>query len=72
MVQEKNIGVIQFTTPMKKQQKKEQQNYQPLKQVYGSSYCQFSVVENKVETLYKNQEKIYALLQKIDSQTSDA
>ncbi len=29
-----------------------------LEPVYGSSYCQFSVVENKLETIYKNQEKL--------------
>ena len=29
-----------------------------LDEVNGSTYCQFSVVENKMRTLYKNQEKI--------------
>lgn len=26
--------------------------------VYGSTYCQYSVIENKLEILYKNQEKL--------------
>ena len=34
-----------------------------LEPVRGSFRCQFSIVENKLETLYENQEKIYALLQ---------
>lgn len=29
-----------------------------LEPVYGSEYCQFSVVENKLATIYSNQEKI--------------
>lgn len=36
-----------------------------LEQVIGSSYCQFSIVENKLATLYRNQEKIYSLLKKL-------
>jgi len=41
---------------------KSQPKYPPLEPVYGSSYCQYTVIENKLETLYKNQEKIYTLL----------
>ena len=29
-----------------------------LEPVYGSTYCQYSVIENKLEILYKNQEKL--------------
>ncbi len=29
-----------------------------LNPVYGSSYCQYSVIENKLKTLYENQEKL--------------
>jgi len=29
-----------------------------LEPVYGSKHCQYSVVENKLEILYKNQEKL--------------
>jgi len=29
-----------------------------LEPVYGSSYCRYSVIENKLAKLYKNQEKI--------------
>ena len=29
-----------------------------LKPVHGSTYCQFSVIENKLVILYENQEKI--------------
>lgn len=35
----------------------------PLEPVYGSTHCAFSVIENKLSTLYRNQEKIYNLLQ---------
>jgi len=38
---------------------------EPLEKVFGSSYCEYSVIENKLATLYKNQEKIYRLLQNI-------
>ena len=44
----------------------------PLEPVHGSEYCQFSVVENKLEILYRNQEKIYALLQIIGKHTLKA
>lgn len=40
--------------------------YSPLEPVHGSDWCQYSVIENKLETLYKNQEKIYELLQAIN------
>ena len=33
-----------------------------LEPVIGSSYCQFSIVENNQARLYRNQEKIYNLL----------
>jgi len=39
--------------------------YSPLEKVHGSEYCQFSIVENKLATLYRNQELIYELLLKI-------
>jgi len=29
-----------------------------LEPVYGSTYCQYSVIEQKIATLYQNQEKI--------------
>jgi hypothetical protein len=29
-----------------------------LEPIYGSTYCQYSVIENKLEILYKNQEKL--------------
>ena len=29
-----------------------------LKPVYGSTMCQYSIIENDMATLYKNQEKI--------------
>jgi len=29
-----------------------------LRPVYGSEYCVYSVIENKLEILYENQEKI--------------
>ena len=29
-----------------------------LKEVFGSEYCQFSVIENKLAILYRNQEQI--------------
>ena len=29
-----------------------------LEPVHGSSYCQYSVIENKLEILYENQEKL--------------
>jgi len=44
-----------------------------LEPVYGSTYCTFSVVENKLATLYANQEKIYSVvcaLLKKESQNS--
>ncbi len=36
--------------------------FPPLEIVDGSSYCQFSVVENKLAALSRNQEKIYFAL----------
>ena len=33
-----------------------------LKKVFGSTMCEYSVIENKLATLYQNQEKIYSLL----------
>jgi hypothetical protein len=36
-----------------------------LEQVYGSTFCRFSVVENKLAGLYRNQQKIYNLLKEI-------
>ncbi len=33
-----------------------------LEPVYGSKYCRFSVLENKLAKIYRNQEKIYGLL----------
>ena len=33
-----------------------------LEPVFGSSYCTYSVVENKLKILYENQEKIYAVV----------
>ncbi len=29
-----------------------------LEPVYGSTYCQFSVIENDLHIIYKNQEKL--------------
>jgi len=29
-----------------------------LEPIYGSTYCKYSVIENKLEILYKNQEKL--------------
>jgi len=37
-------------------------NLPDLEPIYHSTYCQFSAIENKLEVLYKNQEKIYAAL----------
>ena len=39
--------------------KKEEHKQETLEEVLGSSMCQFSVVENKLATLYRNQVKIY-------------
>ena len=36
-----------------------------LNPVRGSSYCEYSIIENRLEILYENQEKIYALLLEI-------
>ena len=36
--------------------------FQKLKPVRGSALCEYSVIENKLATLYENQEKLYSLL----------
>lgn len=33
-----------------------------LEKVFRSSHCEFSMIENKLVTLYENQEKIYAAI----------
>ena len=32
----------------------------PLEEVHGSEYCLYTVVENKLAAIYRNQERIYA------------
>lgn len=43
------------------------QQISPLEPVEGSYLCQYSVIENKLAKLYRNQEKIYKLLQEIQN-----
>lgn len=44
--------------------------YPKLEPVHGSIGCAYSVIENKLKTLYENQEKIYALLVMLIEQKS--
>jgi hypothetical protein len=45
---------------------------QTLEEVFGSSMCQFSVIENKLATLYRNQVKIYdAIIKEQQSYTEE-
>lgn len=37
----------------------------PLESVQGSVLCKYSVIENELAKLYRNQEKIYKLLQDV-------
>jgi hypothetical protein len=39
-----------------------------LRPVYGSEYCAYSVIENKLEILYENQEKILQAIKLLYSQ----
>lgn len=36
-----------------------------LEPLYGSTYCQYSVIENQLAVLYRNQEKIMKVLREI-------
>ncbi len=38
-----------------------------LEPLYGSSYCQFSVIENQLATLYRNQEKILTAIKLLNN-----
>ena len=40
-------------------------NWPVLKPVYSSEYCQYSVIEYKLKTLYENQEKLLEALRLI-------
>ena len=54
---------------MKNSKKKPEEDsdvYPQLEEVFGSSYCLYSTVENRLATLYKNQHTIYELLKNID------
>lgn len=42
-----------------------------LEEVFGSSMCQFSAIENKLATLYRNQVKIYDALTKQQGYTEE-
>jgi hypothetical protein len=42
----------------------------PLEPVVGSVACTFTPVENKLAALYRNQQKIYTLLQRIAANTT--
>ena len=53
---------------MSKEIKAPKQEWPRLTQVLGSNYCLYSVVENKLETLYQNQEKLLAALKMVYDQ----
>lgn len=52
---------------MKQPTAKQELNSISLEEVDGSSYCQFSVVENKLARLYRNQEKILTAIKLLAS-----
>jgi hypothetical protein len=39
-----------------------------LEPLYGSSYCQFSVIENQLAILYRNQEKILTAIKLLNNE----
>jgi hypothetical protein len=39
-----------------------QKEFPALESVEGSTFCRFSVIENKLAILYRNQERIYGIL----------
>ena len=47
----------------------EELNAIELEPIYSTQHCQYSVLENKLATIYKNQEKILAALKLIGNNT---
>jgi hypothetical protein len=53
------FGKIRDVKPVKSPEKGH------LEPIFGPFYCKYSVIENKLATLYRNQEAIYTLLLEI-------
>ena len=43
-----------------------------LEEVFGSAYCQFSVVENKLAILYRNQEQLLKAIKLLSKKTNES
>jgi hypothetical protein len=54
-------------TPSQEKPKQETLEEIKLEPLYGSSYCQFSVIENQLATLYRNQEKILTAIKLLNN-----